>query len=240
MTTTYAQQPVADLVREQVARARVLERHHIDYCCGGKLSLAEACARVGEDVDQVARELDETEVAAAEAAGPDWSVAPLSQLADHIVQRHHTYLRRELPRLATLLDRVFQAHRHNHPELAELRRVFAALRTELDEHMLKEERVLFPIAKQLEAARAASRPAPTFHCGSVNNPISAMEDEHRQVGEALRRMRWLTRGFAPPHDACQTYRVLLAGLAELEEDLHLHIHLENNILFPRAAELEAS
>jgi regulator of cell morphogenesis and NO signaling len=230
---------VGNIVRERIGAARVFERFGIDYCCGGDVPLEAACRQSGVGVDEVCTALEEEASALPEAGEPDWATLSLTELADDIVARHHTWLRSELPRLGGLIDRVLDAHGANHPELNELRDVFAALQNELYSHMMKEERVLFPIIRQLEEARAQGLGSIQFHCGSVNNPIRVMEHEHDDAGAALRRMRELTGGFQPPEDACESYRALLAGLQDLETDLHLHIHKENNILFPGAADLEA-
>lgn len=229
---------VGEIVSERTSRSRVFEQFGIDYCCGGSVTLDEACRKSDVDIDDVCTALDEQHPASGDADEPDWSTLSLSDLADDIVARHHTLLRAELPRLGGLIDRVLDAHGANHPELKDLRDIFAALQNELYSHMMKEERALFPIVKQLEQARSQGLKSIQFHCGSVNNPIQVMEHEHDSAGAALRRMRELTSGFQPPGDACTTYRALLSGLQELEADLHLHIHKENNILFPGAARLE--
>jgi regulator of cell morphogenesis and NO signaling len=186
------------------------------------------------DVQQRLSECDERPATA--EAEADWTAAPLANLINHIVGIHHRYLRSELPRLQRLFERVVAAHAASHPELAEAQQVFAALHQELDSHMWKEEHVLFPWVVMLE-----SRDTMQNHpCGSVNNPIRVMEHEHRDAAEALERLRQLTSDYQAPRDACPTYQALLAGLLELEHDLHRHIHKENNILFPRAAALEAA
>ncbi|MEP0841441.1 MAG: iron-sulfur cluster repair di-iron protein [Phycisphaerae bacterium] len=225
---------VGQLVAERPSRARVFERFEIDYCCGGKQPLAEACAERGLDPESVLAELRAAD-AAPHPSETDWTTAPLGDLCDHIVAAHHAYLRRELPRLEAMSEKVAEVHGRREPHLRELAAVFAALHEELDQHMAKEEQVLFPLVRLLESSTAL----PSFHCGSVANPIRVMEHEHDDAGAALTRMRRLTGGYAPPPEACNTYRALLDGLAELEADLHRHIHKENNILFPRAAALEA-
>jgi regulator of cell morphogenesis and NO signaling len=236
MSINYATAQVGQLVRQRPNRARLFEKFGIDYCCQGKTTLGEACQRRGLDTAQVYEELTDLDAAAADVQDQsDWSVAPLSQLIDHIIRAHHTYLRLELPRLENLLAKVAAAHAANHPELRELRQVFTALENELTPHMLKEEQILFPWIIRLE--RSQQTQAAT--CGSINNPIRMMEHEHQLVGQLLARMRWLTANYMPPPDACPTYCALLASLAELERDLHRHIHKENNILFSRAAELES-
>lgn len=235
------QRSVADFVIQSPALSRVFEQFGIDYCCGGKQSLADACRQAGAAFDVVARSLASClESGGTGSASSGASATPsLAELATHIVDRHHVYLRRELPRLGQLIDKVVSAHGAKHPELSQVSMLFRSLEAELMNHMLKEERVLFPIVKTLEEAAAASRPVPAFHCGSIENPIAVMEDEHQHAGAALARMRELTAVYSPPEDACPTYIAMLSGLAELEADLHTHIHLENNILFPRAAALEA-
>jgi regulator of cell morphogenesis and NO signaling len=226
---------VGELVVERPARAAVLERLGIDYCCGGRLSLKAACERRGLEPDAVLRELELCDDSEAEER-TDWSAESLGALIDHIQDTHHQYLREELPRLAHLTAKVVRAHGERHPELAALQRVFASLRIELEAHMAKEEQVLFPICRELEG----SRTLPALHCGSVDNPIRVMVQEHEDAGRALETMRELTGGFTPPLDACNTYRVLLDGLVGLERDMHRHVHEENNILFPRAAAIEAA
>lgn len=231
-----AQSTVGQLVRERPNRARVFERLGIDYCCGGKLPLDDACRAKGLDLNRVLSELAGADGRASETDTEDWSTAPMSELADHIETVHHEYLRRELPRLERLVEKVDAAHGARHHELRELRTVYAGLKAELEEHMMKEERVLFPMIRHLEQATTL----PRFHCGSVGNPIAVMEHEHDSAGAALASLRKLTGDYTPPADACNTFRAMLAGLAELESDLHLHVHKENNILFPRARDAEAA
>lgn len=237
MTTLTPDLSLGQLVVEHPGLARVLDRLGLDYCCGGRATLAEACAAKGLDVDEVVRELASDGAAGSRPDRPtEPAVAPLTWLADQIVTIHHAYLNRELPRLDGLIDKVVDAHADRHPELRELRRVFTGIKNELESHMFKEEEVLFPIIKQLEAAKAM----PRLRCGGINDPILVLEHEHASVGSALQRMRDLTSGYLPPNDACPTYRALLHGLADLEIDLHRHIHKENNVLFPRAGALESA
>jgi len=221
-------------VAERPGRSRIFESLGLDYCCGGATPLDRACRDKGLDVATVLRQLDADELHGTEHDRFDATSATMGELIDHIVAFHHDYLRRELPRLAVLADKVVGAHGARHPELAELREVFAALKEELTLHLLKEEKILFPMIKQLEAAKEM----PRFHCGRVTNPMLVMEHEHKDAGAALARLRALSSGYTPPSDACLTYGAMLAGLAELEADLHLHIHEENNILFPRACAAE--
>lgn len=234
MLTTDAQ-TVGELVRESPLRANVFERHHIDYCCHGKRTLEEACADLGLSPDAIRAELD-----AAPAAGQDhdFNGMTLAELAEHIVERHHSYLRTNLPSIAQKAQRVVEAHGETHAFLKDLQRVFTGLSAELGQHMMKEEMVLFPLAAGMEEAENLGTAAPPAPCGSVQNPIRMMEHEHDDAGRALEELRRLTSNFNPPEDACNTFRALYAQLEDLERDLHMHIRLENNILFPRAANLE--
>lgn len=235
MSTLSIEKTVGQLVAEKPSRSRVFERWGVDYCCGGKQPLRTACANRGLDLDEIVRELEAEEARAETAPQADWNTASLSELADHIVSTHHAYLQEALPRLSFLIGKVSNAHGNKQPELYEIGEVFTHLRAELEQHTMKEERVLFPFIKQLETAQQR----PSHHCGSVNNPIYVMEREHAAAGEALERMRALTQDYTPPAGACNTYRAMLDALAELEADMHQHVHKENNILFPRAAQREA-
>jgi regulator of cell morphogenesis and NO signaling len=230
--------PVGALVAQRLGRARVLDRLGIDYCCHGATPLSEACAARSLDLEEVLSQLADSDLRNADedADRVDYPAMSAGELADVIVSTHHRYLRSELPRLSELIDKVAAAHRRAHPELEDVRGTFSGLRQELETHLLKEERVLFPLIKQLEEAQA---PFP-IHCGSVNNPIHVMEHEHENAGSALERLRTLTGNYQAPADGCPSYQALCDGLARLEDDLHRHIHKENNILFPKAAALEAA
>jgi regulator of cell morphogenesis and NO signaling len=160
----------------------------------------------------------------------------LTQLADHIEATHHAWLRQEFPRLTQMTEKVASVHGHSDQRLASVAAIFAALRAEMESHMFKEERILFPLIRQLEASGSAAH----SHCGTIANPIRVMEMEHDSAGGAVGEMRTLTDGFTPPAGACNTYRAMLDTLRQLEADLHQHVHKENNVLFPRALELEAS
>ena len=236
MTTTTSNKletTVGQLVTERPGRARVFEAFGIDYCCGGKKPLAQAIHEKGLDQNTVLRILDTFDE---QAVPPErnWSAASLTELADHIEQTHHAYLKSELPRLEFLVNKVARRHGEHTPSLVELAAVFNAFKAELESHMQKEEVVLFPICRQMDAATGPQR----FHCGSVENPIAVMVREHDDAGEALARMRELTNGFTPPIDACNTYRAMFDSLHQLEQDMHRHVHKENSILFPKAAERE--
>lgn len=223
MTELDSRRKVGDLVTERPARSRVFERFRIDYCCGGRRPLDDACREAGVETGRVIAALREAET----APGPedrDWAEASSADLVAHIVSVHHGFLRRELPRLDKLIVKVVRAHGAKHPALARVHATYDGLRRELAQHMAKEERILFPAIVQ-----AGDGPAR----GSFDGPIHVMEGEHTSAGAALERLRELTGDYTPPADACNTFRAMLDGLAELERDLHRHIHEENNILFPR-------
>jgi regulator of cell morphogenesis and NO signaling len=236
MQTIDLQATVGELVRQSPNRARVFESHRIDYCCGGKISLADACRRKGANPDEVLEQLSQLDSPSDDQEVVDADAMSLTDLADHIEQTHHAYLREELPRLDFMTEKVSRVHGDKEPRLLQVREAFVALKTELEPHMMKEERILFPLVRQLEAS--ASRPE--IHCGSVANPIRQMEHEHDQAGNALAILRQATDGFTPPPWACNTYRAMLDALERLERDMHQHIHKENNVLFPKAIDLEKS
>ncbi|MCA9077689.1 MAG: iron-sulfur cluster repair di-iron protein [Planctomycetaceae bacterium] len=216
--------------------ARILEELQIDFCCGGHRTLAEACAEKGIKEDALITRLVEATKEIADDSQTGWRRASATELCDHIEQTHHAFLRRELPRLSDLVDKVAQAHGDRHPEAVEVRTVFGELRAELEPHMLKEEGILFPAIRQLEQ----SETLPSLPFETVDNPIRMMEHEHDAAGDALKRIRQLTHDFQAPSDACPTWHVMLDGLRHLETDLHQHIHKENNLLFPNAQRLEAA
>ena len=215
---------------------RVFERLGIDFCCGGKVALRDACTGKGLDAASVIAQIQQATQPADSAT--DWQSAPLGALIDHILTAHHAYLKSQLPRLAAMLEKILTKHGDRHGDvLRPLAATFRPMMEELDGHLMKEEMILFPLIRQLEHAGRPKNGG--FHCGSVQNPIRVMVMEHDSAGEALGRLRELTAGYTPPEDACNTYRAFYAELADVERDLHRHIHLENNILFPRAVELEA-
>lgn len=233
--TTAGPSPVdptlAQLVTANPASARILEGFGLDYCCGGRRPLSEASAEAGVDPAAVLEA-----IAATGATGaPDWAELGPAALVDHLESTHHAFLHAELPRLDALSAKVLSVHGGRHPELADVRRTFEALRDDLEPHLAKEEQILFPMIRQL----AAAAESPEFHCGSLQSPIRVMELEHDRAGDLLLALRTITGGYEPPADGCASYQALYAGLAELEADTHLHVHKENNLLFPAVAALEA-
>lgn len=230
---------VARIATRHPATVKVFQRHGIDFCCGGKRPLAEACEEGGVELETLRGEL-EAAAAPSEDGEKSWDDASLSEVIDHILTRYHARLREDLPRLGEMAEKVLRVHGEKHPEvLPALARTFRALRAELEAHTMKEERILFPYIRVMEGAVERGEAAPPAPFGSVRGPIQMMEDEHTGAADALARLRELTGGFEPPTGACTTFRGLYHGLAELESDTHRHIHLENNVLFPRAAEMEA-
>lgn len=227
---------VREIALEQPGAIRVFERYGIDYCCGGRKPLNEACGAKGVDVAGVIRELEE----AANGGIPptqNWTGQPLTALSQHIVSTHHAYCRRELPRLAALGDRVVDRHGSSHLELAEIRGKLAQLDEELTEHLAKEEMVLFPFIAKLEKAAAEGSGKPQGCFVRIEDPIAVMMREHDAAGTLLAEIRELSSQYTPPMGACPTYHAFFQGLREFEQDLHQHVHLENNILFPRVTEL---
>lgn len=236
MLTLDPEQPVGDFVRQKPTCARIFESLKIDYCCGGKISLLRACEKRGIDVAAVLQAINASDEFADTDTLVDVDAMGLTELADHIEATHHAYLRTELPRLDFMTEKVARVHGDKDERLHSMRDAFIALKAELEPHLMKEETVLFPIVRQLEA----SSRLPEFHCGSVANPIRQMEHEHDQAGAALAILNESTDAYTPPDWACNTYRAMLDSLEKLEADLHQHIHKENNVLFPKALELEHS
>lgn len=231
---------VREYALEMPRATRIFEKLGIDYCCGGGKSLAEACAKAGVAVDEVLGSLERAGSSDEKTASEGWQTASLAELITHIVEKHHTFTRAELARLEALLAKVCGVHGQNHPELFYIQKHFQELSRELGPHMLKEERVLFPYVIQMEEAVKNNRTLPVPPFGTVRNPVRVMMAEHDAAGDILREMRGLSSDYTTPEDGCISYKTLYDALAALEADLHQHIHLENNILFPRAAEMEAS
>jgi regulator of cell morphogenesis and NO signaling len=225
--TDLADQAIGELVAAHPDAARVLERHGVDYCCGGRRTLIEACAAAGADERVVEAEL--AVIGGTPAA--DWATLDPPALARHVVEHHHLYLHEELPLLDALSEKVLGAHGRRHPELAEVRRLVGALRADLEPHLRKEEVVLFPAIDALATGQRE------FGFGSIGNPIRMMGLEHDRAGELLSDLRAATDRYSVPMDACASYRSLYGRLAHLEADTHEHIHKENNVLFPAAMAL---
>ena len=234
-----ATKTVRDLALEIPGATRVFENLGIDYCCGGERTLNDACNIAGVNVEHVITSLEQVNGSHAQFEEPNFLTATLVELIDHIVEKRHVFTKTELVRLRALMDKVHSAHGQNHPEIAELRDLFKALSDELGPHMIKEESVLFPYTIQMEDATRNGRALPRPPFGTVANPVRMMMTEHEDAGALMSQMRRVTSNYTVPPDACISYETLYKALDAFEKDLHQHIHLENNILFPRAVEMEA-
>jgi len=225
---------VRDVATELPQSTRIFEKLKIDYCCGGGQPLAEACASAGIDVDNVMEML--TEVTHSKSQDEDFQT--LTELITYILDTHHVFTKAEMDRLQSLADKVLHAHGGNHPELIHLDELLTRLCADLKPHLFKEEQVLFPYIVATEEAANQKRAIPFAPFGTVNNPIRMMMKEHDTAGQILRELRALTSDYKVPADACIRYKTLYQALENFERDLHQHIHLENNILFPKALDLE--
>jgi regulator of cell morphogenesis and NO signaling len=233
---------VRELVGRHPQTRLVFEKFGIDYCCGGGKPLADAARECGQELPKLIDALNETldrPISKAETAQRDWYSASLGELIRHIVDEHHTYMKTALPRLRSLISAVLKAHAAQHGDMLCLVQVnFNDLDEEISSHLMKEEQVLFPYITALEMYVQGESPQPQACFGSARYPIQQMEHEHESAGQALAKMREVTHDYALPTDACPTFRAMYEELERMEADLHQHIHLENNILFPRAIELE--
>ena len=233
------QRTVAEIALETPQAAATFEKLGIDYCCGGRKPLAAACEETGIDVNHVTDLLEKT--TGTDQTGADagnWNDQSLSSLINHIVQNHHGYCREETLRLQPLLAKVVSKHGGRHPELAQVQELFMSLSDELSMHLMKEERMLFPYIIGLEESAKNESAPPRAPFGTVQNPVRMMVLEHDSAGSLTKEIRQLARNFTTPEGACNSFKALYQGLEAFEADLHLHIHLENNLLFPRAIALE--
>ena len=229
---------VGEIAVEMPNATREFEKLGIDYCCGGTRTLGEACAAAKISVDEALERLEKSMTATAPGSCTDWQNQPLSDLIAHITSTHHVFVREECPRIEALSAKVVGVHGKNHPELLQVQETFSALARELSVHLMKEEQILFPYVIRLEESFVAGEPAPPAMFGTVVNPVRMMMQEHDSAGDALRTLRAVTEDYSAPKDACISYRTLYDALKGFEADLHQHIHLENNILFPRAVAME--
>lgn len=225
---------VGKLVAEKPSRACVFEQLAIDYCCGGKLSLEQACQKKGLNIDDVLKKLAESDKKGSSSDQTDWNKVQLKELIDHIVSAYHIPLRQELNRTEQLALKVARVHGDNHPEMIEVLNIFMQFKAKLELHMQKEEMVLFPGIKAIESTGTPQ----IFGCGGgIDHPIEVMTAEHDDAGDDMAAMRRIANNYVPPADACETFKVLLYSLAQIESEMHQHVHKENNILFPRALSL---
>lgn len=230
---------VKDIALSNPAARQVLEDSGVDYCCGGGKSLQEACLHAKAPAEEILKRVRENR----ESIRPDelnWTAAPLAEITRHIREKHHRYVRDAIPRIGDLLNKVRAKHGENDPEISEIQRLFAEVGREMIMHMQKEEQILFPYIDALEKSQKENRTLEPPFFQTVRNPIHAMMKEHDAAGELVRQIRLASGEYVPPGDACTSYRALYQDLREFEADLHQHVHLENNILFPRAVEMESA
>jgi regulator of cell morphogenesis and NO signaling len=231
------EETLGQIVAADLRKAQIFKKYGLDFCCGGKKTVKQACAEKGLDVTKIEQELQQADKMPLSRPLPygDWS---LDFLSDYIVNTHHSYVNKNLPDIKAYAEKVMKVHGAHHPELVRINQLVQEIYAELTAHMAKEEKVLFPYIKELVAANKNTTPLHAAHFGSVQTPINMMEMEHEMVGKNLEEIRLLSNNYLLPQDACASYSLLYRLLDEFEEDLHLHIHLENNILFPKALEIE--
>jgi regulator of cell morphogenesis and NO signaling len=227
---------IGEIVAKDFRKAEVFKKFGLDFCCGGKKTLEKACLDKGLDIIEVKKELERADTVPAQSNQKfnEWDPG---FLADYIVNTHHKYVKNSMPILYEYTQKVARVHGERHPEAIEIADIFVEIMNEMTQHMIKEEQILFPYIKALAEVKSNGL-APEAHFGTVQNPIRMMEHEHDVVGTLIKQINTLTNSYNPPADACTTYRVSFAKLKEFEEDLHQHMHLENNILFPAAIALE--
>jgi regulator of cell morphogenesis and NO signaling len=230
---------IGQLVAVNYRTAAVFKKHNIDFCCNGNRTMANAAMENNTDLAQLESEIDQV----MEAPGSDnidYKSWPLDLLADYIEKKHHRYVKAQIPILGEYLTKLCKVHGQKHPELFEINELFDDSATEFKNHMQKEELMLFPYIRKLVIAKQENKPAQPAPFGTVQNPIQMMMNEHTTEGDRFRKISELSNNYVAPADGCNTYRVAFALLKEFEDDLHLHIHIENNILFPKAIELETA
>ncbi len=229
---------LGEIATRDLRKAQIFKKYGLDFCCGGKKTVKQACAEKGLDVTKIEQELQAADQNAATGRPLPYNDWSLDFLADYIVNTHHSYVEKTLPDIRTYAAKVARVHGARHPELIPIQNLVEDIHAELSAHMIKEEKVLFPYIKELVAARQRATQPDATPFRSVQQPINMMEMEHESVGQSLEQIRELSNGFSLPEDACASYSLLYRLLAEFEDDLHTHVHLENNILFPKALKLE--
>ena len=235
---TFPSRTIGSIVADDFRAAAVFTAHGIDFCCKGGRTIADVCTAKGIDPAGLENEIKAT-LAHGEATGDDPNTWTLTRLAEYVERVHHGYVNERVPVLQQYLAKLCKVHGTEHPELHDIAREFDGCAGAMAMHMKKEELVLFPFITRLELAKREGTAPPVPHFGTVENPVHMMMHEHEEEGERFRRITALTNGYVPPPDGCNTYRAAFALLKEFEQDLHRHIHLENNILFPKAVALEA-
>ena len=227
---------VAEAVSENIKTAHIFKKYGIDFCCGGGVSITKACEKKNVKLEDLMQELANIDKQGGSAHNyNDWE---LDFLADYIINTHHKYVTENLELLEAYTEKVARVHGENHPPLLEIRHLFLSAKDELTSHMQKEERILFPFIKKMVQAKKENTTLEPIQFGTVNNPIEMMEHEHEAVGNIFKQISELSFAYTPPEWACNTFKAMYAKLEEFESDLHVHIHLENNILFPKSIVLE--
>ncbi len=232
----YKKMTVGQIVADNFGNAEIFDKYGIDFCCHGSVLLPEASQKAGADVNEVIKNIENATLSTSESI--DFKSWPLDLLVDYILKIHHRNIRSKGPKLQELLDKVCHVHGNKHPTLYNVQVLFQQSLSDLNQHLDKEELVLFPYIYEMVKAKLDNTALQEFHCGSIQAPISVMLAEHDAEGERYRHIERLTNGYSAPDDACDSYRLLLQELKDFETALHQHIHLENNIVFPRAIELE--
>ena len=233
---TLLEKTVGEIVAANYKAADVFKKYGIDFCCGGGVGLSEICRRKSINLSDLENDLEL--LSNQKETSHDFNRWSLDFLMDYIVNQHHSYVTENIPLIIQYSDKVARVHGENHPETVEINELFHEVSAELKNHMHKEERILFPYIKQMVKAEKNEKPFPQAPFGTVDNPIRMMENEHETAGDIFKRIAAISDNYTPPLAACNTYRVLYAKLQEFESDLHKHVHLENNILFPKASKLE--
>ena len=228
---------IGEVVAENYKAATVFKSHKIDFCCNGGRTIAEACEKQNINTDELLQQINQVlnEKSSETIDFKSWS---LDLLVDYIEKKHHRYVRQRINDILPFLIKVTRVHGENHPELYEINQLFSDSADALLHHLEKEENILFPFIKEMSEAESRGEKLKLPFFGTVNNPIQMMHEEHDDEGERFRKIATLSNDYTPPENACNTYRVTFALLQEFEEDLHQHIHIENNIIFPRAIQLE--
>lgn len=235
--TDLEQRPIGEVVADNYKTATIFKKHKIDFCCQGGRTIDEACQKQGISRWELLRDLEDV-IKDDKSDTTDYQSWPLDLLADYIEKKHHRYVEQRSSEIRPFLDKICKVHGDRHPELLEINQLFTDSVGELAQHMKKEELVLFPYIRKMVDAKTAGNPLPAPHFGTVENPIAMMMHEHDVEGERFRKIAELTNEYQPPADACNTYRISFSMLKEFEDDLQFHIHLENNILFPKAKAME--
>lgn len=227
---------VAEIVTENIRTADIFKKNGIDFCCGGNVSVQKICAKKGIDYNQLKKDI--ININAQPSQKQDFNSWDIDFLADYIINVHHKYVAEANDLIIQYSDKVANVHGLHYAEVVEINKLFHILANELNTHMQKEESILFPNIKQLAIAKRNNTSVAPPPFGTIKNPIQMMEAEHDSAGIILKKIAELSNNFTPPSDACNTYRALYAKLEEFQNDLFQHIHLENNILFPKAIQLE--